>query len=155
MALKSMSIDRLTSLREKVDAALRSKIANTRHDLEARLNNLSRLGPSGTRGRVLGTRYGAVAPKYRNPENPSETWAGRGLKPRWLASALKAGHKIEEFSIDGAPKPATKKLKGQRGRKAAVRKSAKQPKTVARKTKRVRAPRKTAGVQAAPQSDAS
>jgi hypothetical protein len=27
---------------------------------------------------------GAVAPKYRNPENPAETFAGRGLKPRWL-----------------------------------------------------------------------
>jgi hypothetical protein len=32
---------------------------------------------------------GPVAPKYRNPENPSETWAGRGLTPRWLAAAIK------------------------------------------------------------------
>jgi H-NS histone family len=29
---------------------------------------------------------GPVAPKYRNPENPSEAWAGRGLKPRWLTA---------------------------------------------------------------------
>jgi DNA-binding protein H-NS len=40
-----------------------------------------------------------VAPKYRNPDNPAETWAGRGLKPRWLAAALKTGKKLEDFSI--------------------------------------------------------
>jgi H-NS histone family len=47
---------------------------------------------------------GAVAPKYRNPENPAETWAGRGLKPRWLAAAVKSGKKPEDFPIAG---PAT------------------------------------------------
>jgi hypothetical protein len=32
------------------------------------------------RGRPAGRgRMGPVAPKYRNPENPSEAWAGRGL----------------------------------------------------------------------------
>jgi DNA-binding protein H-NS len=29
----------------------------------------------------------------------SETWAGRGVRPRWLQAALKDGHKIEEFAI--------------------------------------------------------
>jgi H-NS histone family protein len=37
--------------------------------------------------------------KYRNPANMSETWAGRGVRPRWLQAALKDGHKIEEFAI--------------------------------------------------------
>jgi DNA-binding protein H-NS len=45
---------------------------------------------------------GSVAPKYRNPENPAETWAGRGLKPRWLAAAIKSGKKLENFLIPGA-----------------------------------------------------
>jgi len=43
-----------------------------------------------------------VAPKYRNPESPGETWAGRGLKPRWLAAAIKGGKKLEDFAITGA-----------------------------------------------------
>jgi DNA-binding protein H-NS len=30
-----------------------------------------------------------VAPKYRNPDNHSETWTGRGREPRWMAKALK------------------------------------------------------------------
>ena len=27
-----------------------------------------------------------VLPKYRNPENPEETWTGRGRSPAWIAS---------------------------------------------------------------------
>jgi DNA-binding protein H-NS len=42
------------------------------------------------------------APKYRNPDNPNETWAGRGLTPRWLAAAIKRGKKLEDFAIVGA-----------------------------------------------------
>ena len=30
-----------------------------------------------------------VAPKYRNPKDPSETWAGRGAMPRWMAAQIK------------------------------------------------------------------
>src|SRR4051794_12275797 len=31
---------------------------------------------------------GKVAPKYRNPDNPAETWTGRGRQPRWVQAAL-------------------------------------------------------------------
>ena len=40
-----------------------------------------------------------VAPKYRNPHNPEETWTGRGLKPRWLAELVEQGRDIDEFRI--------------------------------------------------------
>lgn len=48
-----------------------------------------------TKGRVLGK----VAPKYRNPANPKETWAGRGKLPRWLAAETSKGRKLEDFLI--------------------------------------------------------
>jgi DNA-binding protein H-NS len=70
--------------------------------MQSRLNELDHLAVNGARaGR--GSR-GAIAPKYRNPENPAETWAGRGLKPRWLAPALKSGKKLEDFSIEASGK---------------------------------------------------
>jgi len=73
------------------------------------------LGNGISRGRAaLG---GKVAPKYRNPENPSETWAGRGLKPRWLAAALKSGKKLEHFAIAGS-KPAAAKRAPKKTRRA-------------------------------------
>ncbi|QSX73619.1 H-NS histone family protein [Lysobacter arenosi] len=42
---------------------------------------------------------GKVAPKYRNPADPGETWTGRGKQPRWLAAHTAAGRRLEEFLI--------------------------------------------------------
>lgn len=42
---------------------------------------------------------GTVAPKYRDPENPANTWAGRGKPPRWLTAAEKGGKKRGEFRV--------------------------------------------------------
>lgn len=44
-------------------------------------------------------KLGKVAPKYRNPANPKETWTGRGKQPRWLAALTTKGKKVEEFLI--------------------------------------------------------
>lgn len=40
-----------------------------------------------------------VKPKYRNPDNPGETWAGRGAQPRWMAKALAGGRKLDDLLI--------------------------------------------------------
>lgn len=51
---------------------------------------------------IFGGRGGkgrTVAAKYVNPEDASETWTGRGRKPRWLAAKLKDGDRIEKFLI--------------------------------------------------------
>jgi len=32
-----------------------------------------------------------VAPKYRNPANPEQTWTGRGVSPSWVQSLKAAG----------------------------------------------------------------
>lgn len=44
-------------------------------------------------------KLGKVAPKYRNPANPKETWTGRGKQPRWMAALTKKGKKVEDFLI--------------------------------------------------------
>jgi DNA-binding protein H-NS len=114
MNLKSMSIDKLSKFREQVAAALNAKVIEEQRAVQDQLSKLERLAAGGLRGKgVRGALRGAVAPKYRNPDNPAETWAGRGLKPRWLAAALKSGKKLEDFSITepvkesrGAPKKA-------------------------------------------------
>jgi DNA-binding protein H-NS len=105
MALKSMSIDKLMKLSDQVEAALSSKVIEQRHALESELSKLSRFEGGKGRGKVAfgrGGPRGSVAPKYRNPEDPAETWAGRGLKPRWLTAAIKGGKTIEDFAISGA-----------------------------------------------------
>jgi DNA-binding protein H-NS len=104
MALKSMSIEKLVELKSQVEAALSAKVIDQRRALESELSKLGRF-QGAARGKSASGRggaRGAVAPKYRNPENPAETWAGRGLKPRWLTAAIKSGKKIEDFAIGGA-----------------------------------------------------
>ena len=32
-----------------------------------------------------------VAPKYRNPANPEQTWTGRGVSPTWVQALKSAG----------------------------------------------------------------
>src|SRR5215471_11097324 len=108
MNFKSMSIDQLVKLKDKVETALSAKLVESKRMIESNLAKLTRLGAGSMRGRRAGLR-GKVAPKYRNPNNPGETWAGRGLKPRWLTAALKSGKKLEHFSIDAIGKKAPKK----------------------------------------------
>jgi DNA-binding protein H-NS len=40
-----------------------------------------------------------VAPKFRNPANSAQTWAGRGQQPKWLAAEIARGRKLAEFAI--------------------------------------------------------
>jgi DNA-binding protein H-NS len=43
---------------------------------------------------------GAVAIKYRDPQNPANTWTRRGRMPRWLVAATKGGKaKKEDFLV--------------------------------------------------------
>jgi DNA-binding protein H-NS len=37
--------------------------------------------------------------KYANPDNKSQTWTGRGRKPRWIEAALKAGKSLDDMAI--------------------------------------------------------
>jgi DNA-binding protein H-NS len=117
MALKSMSIAKLQDLRAKVDAAIGEKVTTRRSELESELSKLEGHAGGGRRGRPAGRGgpRGSVAAKFRNPENPSETWAGRGLRPRWLVAAIKGGKKLEDFAIGGAVKgSAVKKTPAKR-----------------------------------------
>ncbi len=65
-------------------------------------------GVRGPSARTAGARKGKgkgpktgikVAPKYRNPANPQETWSGRGKHPRWMAAQIAKGKKAEDFLI--------------------------------------------------------
>jgi DNA-binding protein H-NS len=105
LELESMSMDDLWALHESISAILSARIKSEKQELEKRLAVLNRgMGIAGEAGdgRSLGEKprrkYPRVLPKYRNPQT-SETWSGRGKRPRWLVAAMKSGRKIEEFRI--------------------------------------------------------
>ncbi|MEH2496212.1 DNA-binding protein H-NS [Bradyrhizobium sp. AZCC 1678] len=101
--LERMSVDDLWKLHLAVGEALAVKMAAEKDVLEGRLKRLKakpnlerRIAKSERRG------YPPVFPKYRNPDDPSETWAGRGRQPRWLAEQLRSGKKVDDFRIEMA-----------------------------------------------------
>jgi DNA-binding protein H-NS len=55
--------------------------------------------PRKAASKTKGRKLGKVAPKYRNPAKPSQTWAGRGRQPRWMAAEVAKGKKPEDFLI--------------------------------------------------------
>ena len=57
--------------------------------------------PSGGKVKAPSSRA-KVLPKYRNPDNPEETWSGRGRQPRWVQAALAEGMTMDELSIESA-----------------------------------------------------
>jgi DNA-binding protein H-NS len=115
---KSLSSDELWALHEEIATRLAAALTAEKSVLENRLRQLQRgvetrhaIQDAGSSTAAKSTAkstaksskerrpYPAVVPKYRNPEQPSETWAGRGKKPRWLAAQLKSGKRIDDFRI--------------------------------------------------------
>lgn len=88
--------DELYLLHLEIAAVLRRKLVTKKNALEERLERLRR--PVTQAGRP----YPAVKAKFRNPEQPSETWSGRGRRPRWLDAQLRSGKRIDDFRIDRA-----------------------------------------------------
>ena len=103
-ALKSMTIEKLMKRKSDIEATLTQKVSEERRALEL---ELSKLGGYTNGKKARGGPRGSVTAKYRHPET-GETWAGRGLKPRWLTAAMKSGKSLEAFAIKAG--------KGTRGR---------------------------------------
>jgi DNA-binding protein H-NS len=45
-------------------------------------------------------RLSTVEAKYRNPDDHSKTWSGRGLAPKWMQGLLASGRRKDEFLIN-------------------------------------------------------
>lgn len=117
--LSKMELAELVQLRDEIETALSDKILMERQELQARIANLSALGrrrSKTTNGhekplvRKTSKRSAKTAkakahplkgrkaePKYRGPGG--DTWAGRGLAPKWLTDLEKKGKKREQYLI--------------------------------------------------------
>ena len=49
--------------------------------------------------KATASKRGSVAPKYRNPKDASQTWTGRGKRPRWFQALIDSGKKEGDLLI--------------------------------------------------------
>lgn len=94
--LKGLNVDQLGDLVNKVQTEMASREKRRRQDLRSELERrvtaegykmgdiFPELGnaPSG------GRRRRKMPAKYRNPQNPDETWTGIGRSPKWVQAIL-------------------------------------------------------------------
>jgi DNA-binding protein H-NS len=92
---ESMSTDELWMLHEEITTKLAAKICAEKKAIENRLSLLVGQNVRKSERRP----YPIVLPKFRNPAEPSQTWAGRGKQPRWLTAQLRSGKRIDDFRI--------------------------------------------------------
>jgi DNA-binding protein H-NS len=96
-----MTFKELQDLELKIKRAKSTAQEKTRTDLKDKVEAM--VAAAGFKmSDLFGGRGGKgrkVAAKYVNPDDPTETWTGRGRKPRWLAAKLKGGDRIEKFLI--------------------------------------------------------
>jgi DNA-binding protein H-NS len=96
---ETMSIDDLWSLHERIGSVLEVKIQDEKRRLEHWLDELGRRSVA-SQADIRHTRPSPKGePKFRNPNDPSITWSGRGRHPRWLNELIAAGRAINDFRI--------------------------------------------------------
>ncbi|MDQ2065205.1 H-NS histone family protein [Xinfangfangia sp. CPCC 101601] len=101
--LHSLSLKELKDLQNQVTKAISNfeerKKGEARAELESRARELGFSLADLTAAAPVGRKRGIAAPKYRNPADASDTWTGRGRKPRWFIDALQSGKSADELSI--------------------------------------------------------
>jgi DNA-binding protein H-NS len=102
--LKSMNHNQLSDLiaraKARQDELVKEKAAKLREKINA-LVKAEGFGLDEVFGRTggRGKARGKVKPKYRNPADPSQTWTGRGKRPRWFSAAISSGRKEKDLLI--------------------------------------------------------
>jgi DNA-binding protein H-NS len=91
--LSSASIDTLLRLRDEIADVLAHRAALLREEL-------SKLGHQiGSKGKVRGSSLKGRKVPVKFRDRSGNTWAGRGAQPTWLREKLKAGAKLEDFTV--------------------------------------------------------
>ena len=96
----SMSVEELWGIREEISKLLEAKMLAEKEMLERRLIGLRHP----TAGRLKARRpYPPVLPKFANPDEPRQVWAGRGKQPRWVIEKLASGLTFGDLRIRRGP----------------------------------------------------
>lgn len=99
--LSELSLEELKTLQANVKKTIDSFEDRRRREaaaaVEAKAKEL---------GFTISELYGAAKkghapqpPKFRNPDDHTQTWSGRGRKPHWINAATASGKSIDDFLI--------------------------------------------------------
>ncbi len=104
--ISNMNARELESLKKKIDKRL-EKLANDDRkaaleaaEKAARDHGFSLADLAGMGGaKKRGAPKKVNPPKYRNPDNPDQTWTGKGRRPDWIRAAQDKDEDLSKFEI--------------------------------------------------------
>lgn len=102
--LNSMSRKELQKLRRDVEKALntladREKKAALDAAEKAAAEHGFSLADLAGMGKKGGGAKSKSPAKFRNPENPKQTWTGKGRQPEWFKAGIAAGKSPDDYAI--------------------------------------------------------
>lgn len=100
--LEKMSLKELKALQTQVSRMIDGYEDRRKQDALRELEEKARaLGFSLDEivGAKVARKRAPAKAKYANPANRSDTWTGRGRKPRWVEAALKSGKSLADLTI--------------------------------------------------------
>lgn len=100
--LNSLSLKELKDLQSQVAKAIASFEDRKKKEAIAELQEFARtkgFDLEELTGATVVRRRAPASAKYANPADKSDTWSGRGRKPRWFIAALSEGKQPEDLSV--------------------------------------------------------
>jgi DNA-binding protein H-NS len=100
--LDKLSLDELKTLSKDIERSIRKReVDNLRRAKEA-VEAVARehgFSLEEIMGRLsAGKSATPASARYRNPNDASQTWSGRGRQPQWFKDALAAGRSLEDLA---------------------------------------------------------
>lgn len=100
--LNSLSLKELKELQSQVAKAIATFEDRKKKEALAELQEMARAKGftfEELTGLSVVRRRAPASAKYANPADKSDTWSGRGRKPRWFIQALASGTQPEDLSV--------------------------------------------------------
>lgn len=102
ISVNSLSLKELKDLQSQVAKAVATFEDRKKREVMAELEEVARakgFSLAELTGATITRKRAPATAKYANPADSSNTWSGRGRKPRWFEAALKAGKRPEDLAI--------------------------------------------------------
>lgn len=100
---QNLSEHELQAVIENAEKALRNKLSYKRKEVIAQIKELAAsidvVVEIHEPDRKTVRKGAKVAIKYRHPTDPSKTWTGRGVAPKWMQELQSAGRQRSEFEV--------------------------------------------------------
>jgi DNA-binding protein H-NS len=111
MDLSNMSLGDLRNLQEQIKQEMKQReqqeVQKAREQIMAiaqsvgvPLKDLMAAGGRGVKaGGKSGSGTGSVAVRFRNPENETQQWTGRGRQPKWVKEWVEGGKPLDKLRV--------------------------------------------------------